>query len=151
MGLDMYLTKRVYIGANYSHNNVTGKVDIKSNGVPVKIQFKRISEIIEEVGYWRKANAIHNWFVKNCQDGKDECRDTWVATDKLEELLEVCKQVKKDHSLAGTLLPPESGFFFGSTEIDRGYFQDIEYTIGLLEKLFKENLTAADIYYRSSW
>ena len=26
------------------------------------------------VAYWRKANAIHSWFVENCQDGVDECQ-----------------------------------------------------------------------------
>ena len=29
MGLDMYLTKKVYVGANYEHRNVTGKINIK--------------------------------------------------------------------------------------------------------------------------
>ena len=32
MGLDMYLTKRVYVGANYEFRNVTGKINIKING-----------------------------------------------------------------------------------------------------------------------
>ena len=31
------------------------------------------SRIIEQVGYWRKANQIHNWFVENVQDGEDDC------------------------------------------------------------------------------
>ena len=29
--------------------------------------------IMEMVGYWRKQNAIHNWFVENVQDGIDDC------------------------------------------------------------------------------
>jgi hypothetical protein len=24
------------------------------------------------VGYWRKANAIHRWFVEHVQDGNDD-------------------------------------------------------------------------------
>ena len=32
----------------------------------VPIKFDRVCYIEESVGYWRKANAIHNWFVANC-------------------------------------------------------------------------------------
>lgn len=28
MGLDMYLSKKIYIGANYEHNNVKGKINL---------------------------------------------------------------------------------------------------------------------------
>ena len=28
---------------------------------------------LEEVAYWRKQNAIHNWMVENVQRGVDNC------------------------------------------------------------------------------
>jgi hypothetical protein len=50
--------------------------------------------IIEQVGYWRKANQIHNWFVENIQDGIDDCDyHREVTEEDLEELLDVCKRV----------------------------------------------------------
>ena len=50
--------------------------------------------IIEQVGYWRKANQIHNWFVENIQDGEDDCDyHREVTKEDLEELLDVCKRV----------------------------------------------------------
>ena len=50
--------------------------------------------ITEQVGYWRKANHIHNWFVKNIQDGVDDCNyHREVTEDDLHELLNICKQV----------------------------------------------------------
>ena len=52
------------------------------------------SNIIEQVGYWRKANHIHNWFVENVQDGQDDCEyHQEVTKETLEELLYVCKTV----------------------------------------------------------
>lgn len=47
----------------------------------------------EEVGYWRKANQIHNWFVQNVQDGNDDCEEYVVSEDKIKELLTVCKTI----------------------------------------------------------
>ena len=51
--------------------------------------------IIEDVGYWRKANAIHKWFVDNIQDGEDDCGYYEVAPEQLEELLNICKLIKQ--------------------------------------------------------
>lgn len=50
--------------------------------------------IMEEVGYWRKANHIHNWFVENIQDGEDDCRyHREVTKEDLEELYDICHEV----------------------------------------------------------
>ena len=49
------------------------------------------NSIIEHVGYWRKANQIHNWFVNNVQDGEDDCNyHNEVTKEKLEELHDTC-------------------------------------------------------------
>jgi len=50
--------------------------------------------IHEEVGYWRKANHIHAWFVNNVQDGVDDCRyHNEVTKELLEELRDTCIEV----------------------------------------------------------
>lgn len=94
MGLDMYLHRKKYVGANFEHRNVTGEIRIKVGNQDLPIDFKKVSYIEEEVGYWRKANAIHNWFVNNVQDGKDDCKDYYVELSQLKELLDKCKEVK---------------------------------------------------------
>jgi hypothetical protein len=149
MGLDMYLNKKVYVGAEYEHRNVKGKIEITSNGEPINVDFKKVSEIIERVAYWRKANHIHAWFVKNCQKGVDDCRETYVPQEKLKDLLDVCEKIKKDEKLAGELLPPQEGFFFGTTQIDEWYMADIDYTIKELKKAIEDK--DCEFYYRSSW
>lgn len=151
MGLDMYLTKNTYIGANYEHNKVSGTIQIEKDGKEIPIQFNRVYEIIESVGYWRKANHIHNWFVEKCQDGVDECQKTYINIEQLTDLLQVCKIVINNKDLASELLPTSSGFFFGGTEYDEYYFNDIQYTIELIESLLKEDNTNSSFYYSSSW
>jgi len=152
MGLDMYLEKRVYIGAEYKHRNVKGKVAITIDGKPVKISFNKISTITERVGYWRKANAIHKWFVNNCQEGNDDCREAYVSKEQIEELLKICKTIKKNKdATAIEQLPPQEGDFFGSTDIDEGYYQDIDDTIKILSGLVKEKEWDFSIYYTASW
>ena len=71
-----------------------------------------------EIGYWRKANQIHRWFVDNVQDGRDECKIHELGKEKLEELLSLCREVKENPEQASKLLPTQQGFFFGSYEYD---------------------------------
>lgn len=158
MGLDMYLTKKTYIGANYDHNNVVGTINITKNGTPININFNRVSYIEEQVGYWRKANAIHNFFVNNVMD-EDDCLPHYVSKEQLQQLLDLCNKVKdfdpnvdNEESLED-LLPTTSGFFFGSTEYDEYYLEDIKSTIPMLESVLKEleDDSNASIYYQASW
>jgi hypothetical protein len=153
MGLDMYLSKKTYIGGNYEHRNVTGDVSLKIGDKPVKVKTNRISYIIEHVGYWRKANQIHQWFVDNVQEGEDECREYDVSSKQLKELLELCKQIKDSPEKASELLPVQEGFFFGSQEYDEGYMQDINDTIKIIETvLSEENENEWEEYsYQASW
>lgn len=102
------------------------------------------------VGYWRKANHIHQWFVDTCQDGVDDCRETWVGRERLEQLREVCMQVLADHSKADELLPTTSGFFFGSTEYDEWYFNDVRDTVDIIDNALAMP-DEWDFYYSSSW
>ena len=53
----------------------------------------------QELAYWRKANQIHYWFVKNIQDGKDDCGFYPVTKEKLQKLLDLCIQVKNSSEL----------------------------------------------------
>lgn len=148
MGLDMYLTKRVYVGAEYEHRNVSGIIDISVDGEKLPVNFNKVSEIIERAGYWRKANHIHAWFVKNVQDEKDDCGDYYVSEENMKELLDAVNQVLDNHDLAEELLPIQEGFFFGGTEYDEYYFSDLEETREILEEALK---SSGDFYYHSSW
>lgn len=91
------------------------------------------------VGEWRKANQIHGWFVRNSPKPCGECESVPIEDDLLKRLLEDCKKVKADHSLAEELLHPYEGFFFGSYEIDDHYFEQIDETITILEKALAQD------------
>ncbi len=84
------------------------------------------------------------------QEGKDDCQESYVSREQLQSLLDVCRIVKIDKSKAEQLLPTQSGFFFGATEYDEYYYQDIDNTIEILEEALSEE-TADDFAYRASW
>jgi hypothetical protein len=140
MGLDMYLTAKEYVWEK-DRDKFKG---VTTFDLP-------LSEVTYEVGYWRKANAIHKWFVDNVQSGVDDCGEYGVAIQQLCELLQMVNEVLKDPSKAMELLPPTSGFFFGSTEVNEFYLQNLKYTADLIEKIKGFPGGKLLYLYRSSW
>jgi len=152
MGLDMYLYKKNYIWTgDWIKPEARQEVVVKKGGdIDTTIKPERVKYVVEEVGYWRKANQIHKWFVDVVQQGEDDCGSYYVGRESLEELLDICKKIQADNSLAESLLPSQSGFFFGNTEYDEWYFKDIEDTIAILEEVLSDK-NADNFEYHSSW
>jgi len=101
-----------------------------------------------QIGYWRKANAIHAWFVRNCADNVDNCSPMKVDRVMLEELLHVCRRVLENPYCAEDVLPTQAGFFFGDTDYGEYYMNDVQETIEILERALAEE---GDLWYQASW
>lgn len=111
---------------------------------------RKVNEQEQEVMYWRKANAIHNWFVQNVQEGVDDCGTYPVTKEQLQKLLSVCLEILSGNSIVSEVLPTTSGFFFGSTNYDSWYYKNIEYTVESLQQIISEEWQD-NLYYTSSW
>ena len=96
MGLDMYLTRKIYVGGNYKHNNVKGEINLTKGeeNTPIPVNLDKLKYFEEEGAYWRKANHIHQWFVDHVQGGVDDCKEYYVDKEQLQELVDTCKKVK---------------------------------------------------------
>lgn len=154
MGLDMYLSAKKYMSKYFDPADVERieKVNDIFGVTGVEDGDYGAEEVKFRIAYWRKANQIHQWFVDNCQEGIDECQETWVSREQLQELIDICKQVLADNSKAEELLPTQSGFFFGGTDYDEWYLGDLKYTVERFEKILADPAFAkADFYYQSSW
>jgi hypothetical protein len=180
MGLDMYLYKKTYV-QNWEHTPDERKhvITVKMGGKKRKdIKPERISEITESVGYWRKFNALHNWFVQKLADGVDDCKELYVDRNAMKELLETLEKVKSvldnspkkkiqvhtgwdngkktyeegeayDTDEVEELLPTAEGFFFGGTDYDEWYYNNVSETIKTFKELLEEE--GGDYYYQASW
>lgn len=188
MGLDMYISAERYV-SGYDHNSeerqkqyrvileASGLEDVASNSTPSL----RVSVT---VAYWRKANAIHRWFVENVQNGEDDCGRYYVPRETLQELRDLCQKMLDTADVAGgqpvvngfrsvgggplepnieegraalngeelaEILPTQSGFFFGSTDYDQWYLQDIEDTVRQIDQVLSNLPDGVPLYYSSSW
>ena len=165
MGLDMYLHAKKYVEKiNWQalQNN-----DELSYDSPEAV-FPLWNDIVETAGmkdvavdiygvhvevtcaYWRKANQIHAWFVNNVQQGNDDCGEYYVSHEKLKSLLDLVNKALAERD--PNLLPPQAGFFFGGTDIDEWYWQDLKNTKAKLDRVFAlPEMSKLSFYYTSSW
>lgn len=130
MGLDMYLFG-VKEQSNL-HNYHLGKV---------------ITQI--EIGYWRNANPIHDWFVENVQNGVNNSATYYVSRENLITLKKICEKVLLEPKRAKEILPDSNSFFFGLTEYDEKYFYDLQKTIEICKYALEKDFEY--FVYQSSW
>ena len=160
MGLDQYLSAKKYLSpaewrGEQSKEQFEGVLKTVGAETYVRKEFPS-AEVSVSVGYWRKANAIHQWFVDNCQDGMDDCRSAIVERGELQTLKSLCETILLEHQVTGSSelakeeLPTQSGFFFGGTEYDEYYYSDLLDTIEIV-KACLEMPTEWDFSYQSSW
>ena len=129
---------------------------------------EKIENIKSQAVYWRKANQIHNWFYRNVAFKYDDIQSEIFNGEELvklkndiEKVLDLIhskydlddKNIHIDendsiYKKIMKILPPVSGFFFGSTDIDRHYVNDLKYTLDELNKLDPKK-TESFYYYAS--
>jgi hypothetical protein len=155
MGLDMYLSAKRYLWSD-KDKALSDQINKAIGVVPdFKKRFNGSSLVVKEISidamYWRKANAIHRWFVENCQDGGDNCKEYEVDREQLETLRDLCKDIiEHPDAERDTDLDPTEGFFFGSTDKDEWYYGDLKDTVEGLDRV----LSLPDEYsfhYQASW
>ena len=187
MGLDMYLTASRYVSRE---DREATKLTIAGEEIEVVSNrgddhsWREIGDLTElrfDAGYWRKANAIHRWFVEHVQDGNDDCGTYYVTREKLEELLRTVNAVLNASELvdgkrfAGKQIEGDklvTTFEDGKTIDDPTlaeqllpcqdgfFFGSVEYDqwyyddLELTKSILEQALKAPgnlEFYYRSSW
>lgn len=123
MGLDMWLYGVKYNSARLNNTDKTTIVHTQEL-------------------YWRKADMIHNWFVKNVQNGEDDCRTYEVSHMVLENLVNDCQRVIDNPEKASEIL--YSYYYY-----DDWYFNELKRTVREIKKLLKQNYDWFS--YASSW
>ena len=102
-----------------------------------------------EVADFRKVNFLFKFFEDKIGDRNPTTIE--VTTEDLEDLRDRCSRVLTDHTLAEELLPTCSGFFFGSTEYDDGYLEDVLRVLDVCESLLKHPLDDGERYELYIW
>jgi hypothetical protein len=159
MGLDMYIfkTKKTdHSAQQLSELNSRAAADNPefAEFLPLNKPYPEsapdIVSIFKEVAYWRKFNALHQWFVTNVQLGIDDCGLYEVTRDELTQCLELLRETAASGN--SNTLPPTQGFFWGSTEVDESYWRMIRSSIDMVYGLIEyTDWNKERLFYQASW
>jgi hypothetical protein len=161
MGLDQYLSAKKYV-SKFDYSDPQNRIitqeyqDMLPMDTPDIAQYGQFAgiSVVYPVGYWRKANAIHNFFVSEVGEGVDECQEMWVNRDILVELRSRCSDVLKADDMEKMAqevgLETTSGFFFGDTSYGDWYKDDLRLTIDICDHVLALP-EEYSIYYQASW
>ena len=136
----------------------------------------------DELIYWRKSNQIHKYFCdygeeieeqreyiiskKNIEDLLSLCKEIKEKVILKEGKIQIGQRLTENGwepilgdgkyisnpEICEELLPTTSGFFFGSTDYDEYYLNDIEYTKNKIELILKTlDFDKYDLVYLASW
>ncbi len=156
MGLDMYLRKTKRTNHSLSELNTLDRYDLTQDSEDIK-EFLPLYEsevgylsIFKDVAYWRKFNALHNWFVTHVQIGIDDCGSYEVVKDHIEDLVDTLLFVIEEKD--PTDFMPTIGFFFGNVDIDEYYWEQVENTRDKMNRLLNDfDWENERLFYCSSW
>jgi len=162
MGLDQYLTAKKYVSkwdysGGFDSRVITQEFqDLLPMDTPDITKYGQFAGITVEypVGYWRKANSIHNFFVQNVGEDVDDCREMWVDRDVLVELRSRCDDVLKadntEEMAKEVGLETVSGFFFGDTDYGDWYKEDLKLTVEICDFVLALP-EEYSLHYQASW
>lgn len=158
MWLDMYAEERHYI-SRFSKNERL--IDEIWDDTYDELVDKWFTYIFRQSMYWRKAFWIHRYFVNKVQDWYDDCKDYFIPSSVMKDLLDRIKKILKAYKKKGDgwievaekLLPiPDYWPDYKEWEEEDGtphYIESLKDTKEwLIETL--DNVDEIDYYYSSS-
>lgn len=132
MGLDMYLSQRVTVGADMADRLAAGL------GVERHRDADWAPAVFEPViGYWQRANHVHGYFVAlGYRAGRLE-----VTMGDLRRLERLCLEILDMAEDGGDqwvlhasgVLPRVDGPFFGPQDYDQRYLDDLSLTVEIVD------------------
>lgn len=99
-----------------------------------------------KVAYFRKVNFLIPFFGY-----EENCSNIEIDKYQVEDLIEACKEVLANHDKASFLLPTQAGLFFGSTDYDDLYFDDVQNVKEKFEEVLADFNMDEDILIMHCW
>ena len=158
MGLDMYLLKKKKGERKNSSSWNKAGYWRKANQIH-RWFVENVQKGIDDCGYYRvslkQLFALRDKCLKVIETAKVEkgkiCVGKRYNGSEWEPIMEDGEYITNPDEVS-EILPTTSGFFFGSTDYDQYYMQDIEDTIEIInEVIATTNFDEEYIVYTSSW
>ena len=103
--------------------------------------------------YYRKVNFLRQWFIDKGMAPSSNNDIYRITIVDIQALKDDCETVLENPSQAEDILPTTEGFFFGSTEYDEYYFDDVKEVLENANEIIRlyDEYDVFDIFYIDWW
>lgn len=113
-------------------------------------QYIEHKEHDEELFYYRKLNSLQNYFESNFNI--DNCEKVELTLDIVNDIKNLVDTVIKDNTEESAIknFPTTNGFFYGGTDYDKWYFNNLNNISRDMNELltkYKDDLENGQIFY----
>ena len=93
MGLDIYLSKKTFIGARFASSGVNGIINITKRGKQIPIKLQRVAYVIEDIYHGHKTHWLHNWLNHELPEALGNAEEREIDYELVSHLHRVCIEV----------------------------------------------------------
>jgi len=93
MGLDIYLSKKIFIGAMFISRGITGSVSLFSRGKKIPVKLERLAYVIEDIYHGRKTHWLHHWLDIELPECLGNAEDQEISKGLMDRLHQACVDV----------------------------------------------------------
>ena len=93
MGLDIYLSKKTFIGAMYKSQAITGSISLFKRGKKIPVRLGRLAYVIEDIYHGSKTHWLHHWLELELPEYLGNAEDQEISEDLMDRLHQACIDV----------------------------------------------------------
>ena len=93
MGLDIYLSKKTFIGAMFKSQAITGSISLFKRGKKIPVKLERLTYVIEDIFHGSKTHWLHNWLNTELPEYLGNAEDQEISEDLMDRLHQACIDV----------------------------------------------------------
>ena len=93
MGLDIYLSKKTFIGAMFHAFGIGGVISLTKRGKQIPIKLRRVAYVIEDIYHGSKTYWLLDWLNRELPEELMNAKKCEISEDVMERLHRVCVEV----------------------------------------------------------
>ena len=93
MGLDIYLSKKTFIGAMFHASGVDGIISLTKRGKQIPIKLQRVAYVIEDIYHGHKTHWLHSWLNRELPEVLGNAEEREIDGDVMDRLHRVCIEI----------------------------------------------------------
>ncbi len=99
MGLDIYISKKTFIGAMFRSSEVNGTINITKRGKQLPIKLQRVSYVIEDIYHGSKTHWLHSWLNRELPNALANSEEQEISEDTMDRLHRVCIEILSNRNI----------------------------------------------------